>query len=53
MRGILFLLLAFVFFGVWIVSFLMFHVAAALVHVLLLFALIALVIHFLWGRQSA
>jgi putative effector of murein hydrolase LrgA (UPF0299 family) len=47
------LLLAFIFFGVWIVSFLVFHVAAALIHVLLFFALISLVIHFLWGRRSA
>jgi putative effector of murein hydrolase LrgA (UPF0299 family) len=48
----LFLILAFLFFGVWIVSFLAFHVAGGLIHLLLVIGIIALVIHFVRGRSA-
>lgn len=53
MRGFLFLILAFVFFGIWLVSWLAFHVAGGLVHILLVIGIIALVIHFMRGRTTA
>jgi hypothetical protein len=37
----------------WISGFLMFHVAGALLHLVLLFALISLVIHLFSGKHTA
>jgi hypothetical protein len=38
---------------VWAVSWLVFHVASGLIHLLLLFALISAVMHFMKGRSAA
>jgi len=48
----LFLILGFLFFGVWIVSFLAFHIAGALVHLLLVIGVIAIIIHFISNRRT-
>jgi hypothetical protein len=37
---------------VWLVSFLALHITGALIHLLLVVALISLVIHFVAGRSS-
>lgn len=37
----------------WIGGFTVFHVAGGLIHLLLLFAVISLVLHFLTGRRVA
>jgi hypothetical protein len=37
----------------WIGGFTVFHVAGALIHVLLVFALISLVLHFVLGSRTA
>jgi len=37
----------------WIGGFTVFHVAGALIHLLLLFALISLLMHFVMGRRPA
>jgi len=37
----------------WIGGFTMFHVAGAMIHLLLLFALISLILHFVVGRRTA
>jgi hypothetical protein len=37
----------------WLGGFLMFHVASGLIHLLLLFAIISLVIHFVTGPKTA
>ena len=52
MRFGIFLLLAIVLVCVWAGAFVMFHVAGALIHLLLLFAVIFLVIH-LFSRAKA
>jgi hypothetical protein len=49
----LFLILGLLFFAIWIVSFVAFHVAGALIHLLLVVGFIALIIHFIWGRKTA
>ncbi len=36
----------------WIGGFTMFHVAGALIHLLLILAIISLVMHFLMGRRA-
>ncbi len=46
------LLLAFVFFIIWIVSFLAFHVAGGLIHILLVIAIILFIVHFVRGRSA-
>ena len=48
----LFLLLAFIFFVVWIVCWLAFHIAGGLIHILLVIGVILLVVHFLRGKSS-
>jgi len=48
----LFLILGFLFFGIWIVSFLAFHIAGAMIHLLLVIGVISLVIHFMRGRST-
>ena len=37
----------------WLGGFLMFHVASGLIHLLLLFAIISLVIHFVTGSTAS
>lgn len=37
----------------WIMGFSVFHVAGGLIHLLLLFAVIALILHFVRGRGTA
>jgi len=49
----IFLSLALVFFFTWIGAFVVFHVAAALIHILLILAVIFLVIHLFSGRRAA
>lgn len=50
----IFLILFFILLAVWVFAWAAFHVASGLIHLLLLFALIALIIHFLGaGRRSA
>jgi hypothetical protein len=49
----IFLALALVLFFAWIGAFVVFHVAAALIHVLIILAVVFLVIHLFSGRQAA
>jgi hypothetical protein len=37
----------------WLGGFTMFHVAGGLIHILLVFALISFVLHFIIGRRTA
>ena len=53
LRDSLFLVVFFVLLVIWAVSWLAFHVAGGLVHLLLVIAVIALVIHLLRGRGRA
>jgi hypothetical protein len=48
----IFLALALLLFFAWIGAFVVFHVSAALIHLLLLFAVIFLVIHLISGRRA-
>lgn len=53
-RDFLFLILFFMLLGVWMVSWLAFHVAGGMIHLLLILAVIMLVIHlFSGGRRAA
>jgi hypothetical protein len=51
MRGFIWLALALLLLFAWIGSFIMYHVAGFLIHLLLIFALISLVIHLFTGRR--
>lgn len=48
-----FLLIALLSLVMWAGGFLMFHVASGLIHLLLLFAVISFVAHFLMGTRTA
>jgi hypothetical protein len=48
-----FLVIALLLAIVWVGSFVMFHVASGLIHLLLLFAIISLVIHLFSGSKTA
>jgi hypothetical protein len=48
----MFLILAIVLFVAWIGGFVMFKSAGILIHLLLIFALISVVMHFLTGRRA-
>ncbi len=48
-----FLIIAILLAILWASSFVMFHVASGLIHLLLLFAVISLVIHFFTGARAA
>jgi Family of unknown function (DUF5670) len=48
-----FLIIALMLLFVWAGAFLMFHVAGALIHLLLLFAVIAFIAHLLMGARPA
>lgn len=37
----------------WIAGFTVFHVAGGLIHLLLVFAVISLILHFVMGRRTA
>lgn len=37
----------------WLLGFVVFHVSSALIHLLLVVAVIFLIIHFLFGRRTA
>ena len=51
--GFIFLILFFILLVIWVVAWAAFHVAGGFIHLLLLFAFISLIIHFLgWGRRS-
>ena len=49
----IFLALALVLFFTWVGAFVVFHVAAALIHLLLILAVVFLVIHLFSGRRAA
>ncbi|HEY3937323.1 MAG TPA: DUF5670 family protein [Bryobacteraceae bacterium] len=49
----LFLLLGFLFFGVWFVAWLAFHIAGGLIHILLVIGVIMLLIHFFRSSSRA
>jgi hypothetical protein len=49
----IFIVLFFVLIAAWLLFWLAFHVAGGLVHLLLVFAVIALIIHFVRGRRTA
>jgi hypothetical protein len=48
-----FLIIAILLAVIWVGSFVAFHVASALIHLLLLFAVISLILHFVTGRRTA
>lgn len=48
-----FLMIAVLLLVLWAGGFLMFHVASGLIHLLLLFAVISFVAHFLMGARTA
>jgi Family of unknown function (DUF5670) len=48
-----FLMIAVLLLVLWAGGFLMFHVASGLIHLLLLFAVISFVAHFLMGTRTA
>ena len=47
----LFLLLAFLFFGIWLVSWVAFHIAGGFIHILLVIGVIMLIVHFARGKS--
>jgi hypothetical protein len=42
----LFLILAFLFFSIWLVSWIAFHIAGGFIHILLVIGVIMLIVHF-------
>jgi hypothetical protein len=52
MRSFIWLALALLLLFAWIGSFIMYHVAGFLIHLLLIFAVISLVIHLLTGKRA-
>jgi len=52
LRDFVFLLLFFILLVVWGFSWLAYHVAGGMIHLLLLFAVISLVLHFFRGRRA-
>ncbi len=49
----IFIWLALVLFIAWILGFAVFHVASALIHILIIVAIIALILHFVRGTRTA
>jgi Family of unknown function (DUF5670) len=47
------MILFIVFVIAWVGGFTMFHVAGGLIHLLLLFAVISIILHFVMGRRTA
>jgi apolipoprotein N-acyltransferase len=52
MRGFIWLIVAVLLLFAWVGSFIMYHVAGFLIHLLLIFGVIALVIHLFTGRRA-
>ncbi len=52
MRGVIWLALAVLLFAAWIGSYIVYHVAGFLIHLLLVCALMSLVIHVFTGKVS-
>ena len=52
MRGFIWLAIALLLFFAWIGSFIMYHVAGFLIHLLLVFALISLILQLFTGRRE-
>jgi hypothetical protein len=52
MRGFVWIAIAVLLLFAWIGSFIMYHVAGFLIHLLLLFALISLLIHLFTGKRA-
>ena len=52
MRGLIWLVLAVLLVFAWIGSFIMYHIAGFLIHLLLILALISLVIHLFTGKRG-
>jgi hypothetical protein len=48
----MFLILAVVLFVIWVASFLVFKTAGILIHLLLLFALLSVIMHFISGKRA-
>jgi len=48
-----FMMIAFLLLLMWAGGFLLFHVASGLIHLLLLFAVISFVVHFITGTRTA
>ena len=48
----MFLILFIVLLVIWLLTFLAFHVTAGLIHLLLVFAVIALIVHLFTGRRT-
>jgi len=48
-----FMLIAFILLLMWVGGFVFFHVAGGLIHLLLLFAVISFVVHFVTGTRTA
>jgi hypothetical protein len=48
----MFLILAVVLLVLWIGGFLVFHVSSFLIHLLILFAVISVIMHFVTGRRT-
>ncbi len=53
MRGFIWLALAVLLFLAWVVSYIVFHVAGVLIHLLLLLALISVMFHAFFGKRAA
>lgn len=53
LMGFIFLILFFVLLAVWIITWAALHVTGGLIHLLLLFAVIALIIHLVRGRRRS
>ncbi len=51
-EGTMFLILAVVLVVLWLGGFTLFHVSSLLIHLLLLFAVISIVMHFITGRRA-
>ncbi len=52
-RDFIFLVLFFVLVVAWLIAWAAFHITAGTIHILLVVALIALVLHFVGGRRTA
>lgn len=48
----MFILIAGILVAIWLVSFLALHITSALIHILLIIAVISLIVHFVRGRRS-
>ncbi len=51
-RDLVFLILFFVLGGVWLVSWLAFHVAGGMIHLLLVLAVVSLIVHLFAGNRA-